>query len=79
MQEAQSWDLRSFPLPIVFLAVFLFLSIFPAVRILQRTGHNPVWCVLAIFPVVNLLAFWFLAFKSWPTDKMRVRLNNRVD
>jgi hypothetical protein len=70
MQEVQSWDLRSIvSLPIVFLALFLFFSAFPAVKILRRTGHNPLWSVLAILPVLNLAAFWFFAFKSWPTDK----------
>jgi uncharacterized membrane protein YbhN (UPF0104 family) len=70
MQEAQTWDLRSMvTFPIAFLGLFLLLSAFPAVKILRRTGHNPLWCVLAIFPVLNLAAFWFFAFKSWPTDK----------
>jgi len=40
----------------------------PAGKILRRTGHNPLWCVLALFSVLNLGVFWFLAFKSWPTD-----------
>jgi hypothetical protein len=70
MQEAQSWDLRSlYPSPILFVIVFLFLSLIPAGIILRRTGHNPLWCVLALFPVLNLGALWFFAIKSWPTDK----------
>ncbi len=40
----------------------------PAGKILRRTGHNPLWCALALFSVLNLGVFWFLAFKSWPTD-----------
>ena len=75
MQEVQSWDLRSmhplgeiFAHPLLFLVVFLFLFLPPAGRILRRTGHNPLWCALALFPVLNLGAFWFFAFKSWPTD-----------
>ncbi len=75
MQEAQSWDLRSMnPLeeiyahPVLFMVVFLFLFLPPAGKILRRTGHNPLWCVLALFPGLNLGAFWFLAFNSWPTD-----------
>ena len=76
MQETPTWDLRSmhplgeiFAHPLLFLIVFSFLSLLPAaVRILRRTGHSPLWCVLALFPVLNLGAFWFFAFKSWPTD-----------
>ncbi|HTF24966.1 MAG TPA: hypothetical protein VK937_13785 [Candidatus Limnocylindria bacterium] len=72
----ESWDIRSiqpvgeiFAHPLVFLVVFLFLFLPPAGRILRRTGHNPLWGVFALFPVLNLGAFWFFAFKSWPTDK----------
>jgi hypothetical protein len=75
MQEVQTWDLRSlhpfgeiFAHPFLFLIVFFFLFLPAAGRILRRTGHDPLWCVLALFPVLNLGAFWFFAFKSWPTD-----------
>lgn len=30
---------------------------------------HPLWCLLAIFPALNLLAFWFFTFKQWPTGK----------
>ena len=73
LQEATQWDLRSlwshFPIYLsAGLFVFLFLVLVPVVRILRRTGHNPVWCLLTLVPGLNLLALWFLAFKSWPTD-----------
>jgi hypothetical protein len=51
------------------LFVFLFFVVVPVVQILRRTGHNPVWCLLALVPGLNFLAFWFLAFKPWPTEK----------
>jgi hypothetical protein len=71
LQEASQWDLRSVyaSFPLVVLFGFLFFVVIPVVQILRRTGHNPVWCLLALIPGLNLLAFWFLAFKSWPTDK----------
>ncbi len=47
--------------PVLFKVVFLFLFLPPAGKILWRTGHNPLWCVLALFPGLNLGAFWFLA------------------
>jgi hypothetical protein len=55
--------------PFIVLFVFLFFVVVSVVQILRRTGHNPVWCLLALVPGLNLLAFWFLAFKQWPTDK----------
>jgi hypothetical protein len=75
-EQMETWDIRSmYPLreifahPLLFLVVFLFLFLPPAEKILRRTGHNSLWCVFALFPVLNLGAFWFFAFKSWPTDK----------
>jgi hypothetical protein len=69
-QEAQ-WDLRSLSYIHLFavLFVFLFLVLVPVVLLLRRTGHHPVWCILALFPVLNLGALWLFAFKPWPTDK----------
>ena len=71
VQEAVQWDLRSlfYVHPSIVLFVFLFFVVVPVVQILRRTGHNPVWCLLALVPGLNFLAFWFLAFKPWPTDK----------
>jgi len=72
MQEsATSWDLRSlYPMGalLAFLTIslllLLLLFMLPAGKILRRTGHNPLWCVLALFPFLNLVALWFFAFKS---------------
>ncbi len=67
VQEAAQWALRSFfdVYPFVVLFVFLFFVVVPVVQILRRTCHNPVWCLVALVPGLNFLAFWFLA----PTDK----------
>jgi hypothetical protein len=71
VQEAVQYDLRwlFYVHPFIVLFVFLFFVAVPVVQILRRTGHNPVWCLLALVPGLNFLAFWFLAFKPWPTDK----------
>jgi len=66
-----SWDLRSmvtFPFFLVMMAVFLFLLLVPVIQLLRRTGHHPIWCMLALFPGLNVIAFWLFAFKPWPTD-----------
>jgi hypothetical protein len=62
VQEAVQWDLRSlfYVRPSIVLFVFLFFVVVPVVQILRRTGHNPVWCLLALVPGLNFLAFWFL-------------------
>ena len=75
----ESWDLRSFypyTRPVVVLLVSLFLLLVPVAKLLRRTGHHPVWCLFAILPGLNLLAFWFFAFKPWPTDKKSSNTEN---
>ena len=72
MQEpATGWDVRSFlpTLPLAMMGAFLVLVLVPVIHLLRRTGHNPVWCLLAIFPGLNVIAWWYFAFKSWPTDR----------
>ncbi len=78
VQEAGQWDLRSLFIyvPLVPLLVFLFLLLVPAVQLLRRTGHHPVWCILAALPVLNIGALWFFAFKPWPTDKKSANAEN---
>ena len=70
---AASWDIRSlmsFPLlAMSTLVIFLFLLLVPVIKLLCRTGHNPLWCLFATFPGLNVIAFWIFAFKPWPTDK----------
>jgi hypothetical protein len=59
----------SFPLlALPTLAIFLFLLLVPVIKLLRRTGHNPLWCLFAMFPGFNVIAFWIFAFKPWPTD-----------
>jgi hypothetical protein len=68
-------DLRSFPaIALTGLLLFLFLLLVPLAKLLRRTGHHPFWSLFAIFPGLNLIAFWFFAFKPWPIDNVDERL-----
>jgi hypothetical protein len=52
------------------LVVLLILSaVVPVAKVLRRTGHNPAWALLYFFPLVNFIALWVFAFKSWPSDR----------
>jgi hypothetical protein len=63
-------EIHSYTATYVALASLVFiLVLIPVGKLLRRTGHNPVWCLLALFPVLNLIALWFFAFKPWHTDK----------
>lgn len=48
------------------LLVYLFLVCFPIARILRRVGLSGWWSLLAVIPLVNLIALWGLAFSRWP-------------
>jgi hypothetical protein len=52
------------------LIVFVLLvNLIPIGKILSRTGHNAGWCLLILFPFLNMILLWVLAFKSWPIDR----------
>lgn len=50
------------------LLAYAFLVCFPIARILRRLGLAGWWALLAIVPLVNLLALWIFAFARWPRD-----------
>ncbi|MGT2467630.1 hypothetical protein ACVOMV_26350 (plasmid) [Mesorhizobium atlanticum] len=47
-------------------AVMIAVLLYPIGRILSRIGLSPLWSVLAVIPVVNLIGLWVLAFADWP-------------
>jgi hypothetical protein len=48
--------------------VYVFLVCFPLARVLRRVGLSGWWGLLALVPLVNLIAFWVFAFRPWPRD-----------
>lgn len=49
--------------------VYALILIVPTVKILQRAGYSPWLSILAIIPVVNIVAYWVFAFARWPTRR----------
>jgi hypothetical protein len=49
--------------------VIVAVLLYPVGRIIKRIGLSPFWSVLALIPLVNLLALWVLAFNDWPRDR----------
>jgi hypothetical protein len=74
VQEASQWDLRSlfYVYHSVVLFVFLFVVVVPVVQILRRTGHNPVWCLLALTPAPDAAfptyGVRLPAFRGWASN-----------
>ncbi|CAE6969671.1 hypothetical protein [Paraburkholderia domus] len=52
---------------IVLLVIAFYL--FPLTRILKKAGFSGWFCLLAVVPLVNLLAFWAFAFIEWPVER----------
>ena len=79
VQEATSWDVKSFitfPFVLMMVGVFLLVLLVPIVKLLRRTCHHAIWRLLAILPGLNFIAFWIFAFKSWSTDKTSSKIGN---
>jgi hypothetical protein len=68
MEAVEIRSFYPFTHPLIVTLVFLFVLLVPVVKLLRRTGHQPVWCLFALFPGLNIIAFWFFAFKPWPAD-----------
>lgn len=52
-------------------AIFIAVLLYPVGRILNRIGFSPFWSVLALIPLVNLIALWVLALSDWPRERAR--------
>jgi uncharacterized membrane protein YhaH (DUF805 family) len=52
--------------PLVMLVLVLTIVVFPAWRIISRTGHSGWWCLLMFIPLVNIVGLWLFAFVAWP-------------
>ncbi len=35
-------------------------------RILQKAGFDPLWMLVMVIPVVNVIMVWVFAFADWP-------------
>jgi hypothetical protein len=36
--------------------------------ILARLGHSPLWALVLIVPLAQIIAYWTLALKRWPRE-----------
>ncbi len=47
----------------IVLSILVFLPFF---WVLKKMGRSPLWGILALIPVVNIVMFWVAAFWTWP-------------
>jgi hypothetical protein len=48
--------------------IMVVFFLFPVAKILRRTGHNPLWCLVCLVPFFVYVELWVFAFKGWPSD-----------
>jgi hypothetical protein len=53
-------------------AFWLVVIVYPVWRILSRIGFSGAWSILALVPVVNLIALWALSLNRWPIEKAAI-------
>lgn len=48
------------------LLVIGILPFIPFFWVLKKMGRSPLWGILGLLPVVNIVVFWVAAFWRWP-------------
>jgi len=51
----------------IIIIFFIFVYVFPVVKILNKAVYSGWWCILAFVPLANLIMLWAFAFASWPS------------
>jgi len=59
------------PAHFIFYLVMAVLLLYPIGRILMRIGLSPLWAIVALVPLLNLIGLWLLAFVDWPVGPRR--------
>lgn len=57
------------------LVIFVFWLLFffiPLVLIVRKAGFSGWWSLLALMPIVNVIALWVFATTAWPISKNRI-------
>jgi hypothetical protein len=62
MGSMSAWHLVSF-------ALLAAAVLYPIGRILARMGFSPLWSIVALIPLANLLGVWAVALAPWANDK----------
>jgi predicted PurR-regulated permease PerM len=50
-------------------ALFALVLVVPVSKVLRRVGFSGWWSVLALVPLVNIIALWAFAFMRWPIEQ----------
>jgi hypothetical protein len=45
------------------------IFVVPLWKIVTKAGFQGAWALLALVPLVNIVALWVFAFSKWPTER----------
>ncbi len=44
------------------------LVLWPNFKIVARAGFSPLWALLLLVPILNVIALWVFAYAKWPAQ-----------
>lgn len=51
---------------LIIVLMFMLLWVIPLGLIFKKAGFNPLWAILAFFPLMGIVMVWVLACVEWP-------------
>lgn len=57
---------------VLFYVVVIVVAIIANWQVWSKAGYNGAWSLLLLIPIVNIIAFLYLAFSDWPV-RQRLR------
>ena len=51
------------------LLLYIVLIALPVALIIGKAGYSRWWTILALIPMVNLIALWVFALANWPVSQ----------
>ena len=55
-----------------FTLLFAAIFVVPCWKIIVKAGYDGWWSLLALVPLVNIVALWVFAFSEWPAQSKAI-------
>jgi len=53
----------------IWLLIIVLIALVVFGPVLERAGFSPLWSLLLIVPLINLIMVWVFSFMEWPAEK----------
>ena len=54
---------------LIVFALYGLVFVIPISKVLRRVGFSGWWSILAVLPLVGIIALWVFAFVRWPIER----------